>query len=71
MKEVYNINYVGERIMHLSFAFDIVGLKLKKLDDVLLLNNLGYNINNLVSYKSLNLSTLHIKKGSVWALYLV
>ena len=36
--------------MYLSFAFEIVGLKFKKLDDVLLFNN-------LVSYKSLNLST--------------
>ena len=26
--------YVGERIMYLSFAFDIVGLKFKQLDDV-------------------------------------
>ena len=38
VKEVYN--YVGERIMYLSFAFDIVGLKFKKLDDVSLFNNL-------------------------------
>ena len=39
--------------MYLSFAFDIVVLKVKKLEDELLFNN-------LVSYKSLNLSTLHI-----------
>ena len=33
--------YLGERIMYLSFAFEIVGLKFKKLvDDVLLFNNL-------------------------------
>ena len=32
--------YLGERIMYLSFAFEIVGLKLKKLVDVLLFNNL-------------------------------
>ena len=32
--------YVGERIIYLSFAFDIVGLKYKKLDAVLLFNNL-------------------------------
>ena len=32
--------YLGERIMYLSFAFEIVDLKLKKLDDVLLFNNL-------------------------------
>ena len=29
--------YLGEQIMYLSFAFEIVGLKFKKLDDVLLL----------------------------------
>ena len=32
--------YLGERIMYLSFAFEIVGLKFKKLVDVLLFNNL-------------------------------
>ena len=32
--------YLGERIMYLSFAFEIVGLKLKKLVNVLLFNNL-------------------------------
>ena len=32
--------YFGERIMYPSFPFEIVGLKLKKLDDVLLFNNL-------------------------------
>ena len=33
--------YIGERIMYLSFAFDIVGIKFTELDDVLLFNNLG------------------------------
>ena len=32
--------YLGERIMYLSFTFEIGGLKLKKLVDVLLLKNL-------------------------------
>ena len=32
--------YLEDRIMYLSFAFEIVGLKFKKLDDVLLFNNL-------------------------------
>ena len=32
--------YLGERIMYLPFAFEIVDLKFKKLDDVLLVNNL-------------------------------
>ena len=32
--------YLGERIMYISFAFEIVGLIFKKLDDVLLFNNL-------------------------------
>ena len=32
--------YLGERIMYLSFAFEIVGLKFEKLVDVLLFNNL-------------------------------
>ena len=32
--------YLGERIMYLSFAFEIVGIKFKKLVDVLLFNNL-------------------------------
>ena len=32
--------YLGERIMYLSFDYEIVGLKLKKLVDVLLFNNL-------------------------------
>ena len=32
--------YLGERIMYLSFAFEFVGLKLKKLVGVLLFNNL-------------------------------
>ena len=51
--------------MYISFAFEIVGLKFKKLDDVLLFNN-------LLSYNALNLTTLHIfNKGSVWALYWV
>ena len=32
--------YLGEQIMYLSFAFEIVGLKFKKLVDVLLFNDL-------------------------------
>ena len=32
--------YLGERITYLSFAFEIVGSKFKKLDNVLLFNNL-------------------------------
>ena len=32
--------YLGERIMYLAFANEIVGLKFKKLDDALLFNNL-------------------------------
>ena len=32
--------YLGKRIMYFSFAFEIVGLKFKMFDDVLLFNNL-------------------------------
>ena len=51
--------------MYLSFAFEIMDSKFKKVDDVLVLNN-------LVSYNLFNLSSLpNLNKGSVWTLYLV